>query len=240
MEKRGRAFLDGTVVSGVSGPVVGGLCRHVRNPMWLALRSMQVSGELLPVKRRANLAPLLVEVLALAGCSSSGPSANANNFTGVAWSGTITTTTDCGDAGALALGACPPACPNPTSTGLFTLFIPGGSSHFSYQPDYPCTSNQAQALIFDFNVSGDTATLSDGPILCQLSTDGAVAASEEMPEISFPWTVSSFTLSSDGHHLTGTASGLAMLNGVTCTLSETLSATSCTTGDGGGYVCPSQ
>jgi hypothetical protein len=186
------------------------------------------------------MAPFLVGVLLLAGCSSSGPSANVNNFTGVAWSGTVTTTVDCGDAGALALGACPPACPDPTTAGLFALFLPAGPSQFSYQLPTGCGSNQAQALLLHFTVSGDTATLSDGPIQCELGTEGEAAAREAMSSIEFPWTVSSFTLSSDGRQLSGTASGLAMLNGLTCTLSETLSATSCTTDDAGEYTCPPQ
>jgi hypothetical protein len=93
-------------------------------------------------------------------------------------------------------------------------------------------------LNLDFTVSGDTAVLSNGPILCQLSTSGAAAAAESMPMIEFPWTISSFTLSSDGYHLSGTASGLAMLNGVTCTLSQTISATRCTLDDAGTFACP--
>ena len=175
--------------------------------------------------------------IVLPSCSSSAQSDHVNNFTGVAWSGTVTTTVDCGDAGALALGACPPACPEPTSTGLFALFSQIGPSDFSYQPAFPCSSNQAQALLFDFTVEGETATLSNGPILCELTTDGAAATREAMPEIEFPWTVSSFTLSSDGRQLSGTASGTAVLDGVTRTLSQTLSATSCTTGDAGQLVC---
>jgi hypothetical protein len=135
------------------------------------------------------------------GCSSSSssPSANLNNFTGAAWSGTATTTFNCRDAGSTL----------PASGSTSFVLSASGSNGLTYTTMDGC--------VFDFTVSGDTATLSNAPVTCSLSTDAGIAVVLD---------VSNYTLStSDGQHLAGTASGTGMVGGISCNLSQTLSAT---------------
>jgi hypothetical protein len=142
---------------------------------------------------------LLPAIVLVIGCSSSSsPSVNLSNFTG-AWSGTFTTTVDCEDGGIIS---------GPDSeTGSIGLSA-SGSSGLTYASMDGC--------VFDFSVSGDTATLSNAPVTCSLATDaGAIVLM-----------YTSYTLSTpDGQHLTGTVTANGTEGGFSCTLSETLSAT---------------
>ncbi|HLK37309.1 MAG TPA: hypothetical protein VKU41_11195 [Polyangiaceae bacterium] len=88
-----------------------------------------------------------------------------------------------------------------TSTPMATQWpLEANGSGFSY--------TDASGCMLEFTVSGDTATLSNGPVTCQGSADGGAAL-----------TFSSGTLSSsDGHHLTGDIRGTATVGSTTCTI----------------------
>ena len=88
-----------------------------------------------------------------------------------------------------------------TSSPMATQWpLEANGSGFSYTDSSGC--------MLDFTVSGDTATLSNGPVTCQGSADGGISL-----------TFSSGTLtSSDGHHLTGDIRGTAMVGSNTCSI----------------------
>jgi hypothetical protein len=82
-----------------------------------------------------------------------------------------------------------------------------------------CAGQQSTAeggCVFNFNVSGDTATLSNGPVNCDTSEGDAGT-------VDFSYTSFSFT-TSDGHNLSGSGTATASLDGVTCTDSATVTA----------------
>jgi hypothetical protein len=134
----------------------------------------------------------------LAGCGGSSTSAaDLAEFTGADWSGTLTTSFNCAGKTLTA---------NDALTGGFTAQGADGVTHTS-----------SNGCVYDFTVSGDTATLSNAPVVCSTtsSTGAAVALS-----------VTSYTITtSDGMHLTGSTSGTATSGAVSCTFTGTLTAT---------------
>ena len=99
-----------------------------------------------------------------------------------------------------------------TGTGQVDLvFTPLGASGLTY------TLGAAEGgCVFNFSVSGDTATLSNGPVNCDASEGDAGS-------VDFSYTSFSFT-TSDGHNLTGSGTATASQDGVTCTDSATVTA----------------
>ena len=138
----------------------------------------------------------------VAGCSSS--STPDGPFTGRPWVGTTTVNVACDDADAGDAGAGQSA----TTTGPSSLSFGDEGSGIGYVAD-GCT--------FEFIVSGDTATLSNGPVMCNIG--GGSGTSIEA-------TVTEYTLtrSGDGHELTTSARGTAMLDGMTCDVTITAAA----------------
>jgi hypothetical protein len=159
---------------------------------------------------RGTLGLRAVAALALAGCSSSSgnpvdvgsPEASTpvdiNNFIGGSWSGTETTT-----------GTCAGATPGTTYEPIGLAFVVQGSG-ISY------TSTLTTGCTFDFSVSGDTATLSNGPVTC--GTAGADGATAEV-------TYSTYTLTTtDGQNLTGAFTVTGKSGGTNCTSTGTITA----------------
>jgi len=137
-------------------------------------------------------------ILSTAACSgsSSPPPVDLNDFTGAAWTFTDTVTESC-DAGT--------GLQNGSST---VTLVASGSSGLTY--------TSANGCAFDFTVSGDTATLSNGPVTCS-GTSGSLTAVTSF---------TSFTLStSDGAHMTGMAGGTVTVGGIECPFSATVSGT---------------
>jgi hypothetical protein len=138
--------------------------------------------------------------LVVCGCGdSSGSSApgNVSNFTGAVWNGSSMVMVTCGTGAAAA---------TQTETDTAVLQFTDDGSGIEYMSAEGCT--------FRFTVSGDTATLNDGPVTCTMSGSGVVA------------TFTSYTVTSpDGKTLTGEAQGTAESQGTSCMASLTFSAT---------------
>jgi hypothetical protein len=130
----------------------------------------------------------------LGGCQEQTP-ADFTKFTGAAWTGTKTDTERCGGT-------------TVTRTESLSLqFDTNGDSGIEYRSVDGC--------LFDFTVSGDTATLSNAPVTCSaMPADAGVET----------YTVTSYTLTTDGHSLTGTSASTDMgVDNCTETVTFTLS-----------------
>src|SRR6202041_3002512 len=121
---------------------------------------------------------LAVLCFAASGCSSKSP--ETSNFDGsTEWTGTISATVTCA-------GQQPE-----TGGGDFdVVFSPLGATGLTYTTLDGCT--------FNFSVSGDTATLANGPVTC--------SAEEEAGVLLLDYQTLTFT-SPDGVTLSGTGSG---------------------------------
>ena len=110
------------------------------------------------------------------GGSSGGAEAGSSglsNFEGATWTGTLTETISCADAGMK------------TATPSESIALVPTASGLSYTDKNGC--------MFDFTVSGSTATLSNAPAACTASTDAGSTDAQ----------YTSVTLTSaDGHHMT--------------------------------------
>lgn len=145
---------------------------------------------------------LLFGVVLCVGCSSSGSEPGLSNFTGAWTISTATTMETCDDNGVSQMAS------ETTGAGSVLVFDASGSSGLTYTSSPGC--------VFDFTVSGDTATLSGGPVNCSTTTNGGLLAGE----------IASYTLStSDGQNLTGTATGSGTESGASCTFSLRFTAT---------------
>jgi hypothetical protein len=100
-------------------------------------------------------------------------------------------------------------CP-PSSTASGTIDL-----QFSSASAGVITYTSTAGCVFDFAVSGDMATLSNGPVVCSTSASGVTL------QISY----ASYTMISDGHTLTGTIDATATSGGTSCDFTETLSLT---------------
>jgi len=149
------------------------------------------------MKRRA----IVISALLLAACGgggggTSGGTKNLANFEGAAWTGTLTVTLNCAGMTASQQGQ-----------GSITLSAGSGADlEFSTLPG--CT--------FKFNVSGNTATLANGPVTCSGTQQG----------VPFTTTVTSYTLTTaDGHSMSVNSAATVVTGGQNCaaTVAGTLS-----------------
>jgi hypothetical protein len=139
---------------------------------------------------------LAVMSFAASGCSSKSSSPETSNFDGAEWTGTISGTVTC-------------AGQSEAASGSFNVaFSPFGATGLTYTTEDGCT--------FDFSVSGDTATLANGPVTCSADTDAGV--------LSLTYQNLTFT-SPDGVTLSGSGSGTVSEDGTTCTEALTIAAT---------------
>jgi hypothetical protein len=127
------------------------------------------------------------------GGSSGGAEAGSSlsNFEGATWTGTLTQTLSCADAGMK------------TATPSQSIALVPTASGLSYTDKDGCT--------FDFTVSGSTATLSNGPLACNVSTDAGVIQTQ----------YTSVTLTSaDGHNLAVDVQGSVHSGSLSCSIVE--------------------
>jgi hypothetical protein len=147
---------------------------------------------------------LAVLCFGASGCSSKSPEKSnldgstpeTSNFDGpTPWTGTIAATV---------------SCAGQTETG-------GGDFDVTFSPleATGLTYTTVDGCIFDFSVSGDTATLANGPVAC--------SAEEEAGVLLLDYQSLTFT-SPDGVTLSGTGSGTLSENGTTCTETLTITA----------------
>jgi hypothetical protein len=127
------------------------------------------------------------------GGADSGPS--LADFTGAPWVGTQTTVTTCGSL-----------APLTTNSSYYVVLNAAGPTGLTFTSQAGC--------VFDFTVSGNTATLSDAPVMCSVSTDGGVVMLSYL----------GYTLTSDGVHLTGSVTVSSSENGFACMETDTITA----------------
>ena len=138
--------------------------------------------------------------LSALSCSSSSSTVGAtdlSHFTGPTWSGSETISVNCSGT-----------VTNNNIVGKWSLQA-SGTSGLTYSSTSGCT--------YDFAVVGDTATLTNAPVVCSgTSATGAAVIS----------TYEHYTLTtSDGVHLTGSNDGTLASGGTNCTFNHTISAT---------------
>jgi hypothetical protein len=76
------------------------------------------------------------------------------------------------------------------------------------------TLTSTAGCVFDFTVSGTSATLSNGPVTCNVMDDGGVVDS----------TVTNYTLTLNNYRLTGTVEATATIGGTPCNVTWSLTA----------------
>jgi hypothetical protein len=128
---------------------------------------------------------------------SDGGTKDLGNFLGAAWNALLTTTV-----------SCPGALPLTSTDQVLIVFSPGSGADLQYTSPIGCT--------YQFNVSGNTASLSNAPVTCS-TLFGAVP-------VTLTWTSYTAT-TSDGHNLNLMSAGTASLSGQVCSFSITGSAT---------------
>ena len=131
------------------------------------------------------------------GSDNSGGAKNLNNFQGGAWNGSISTTVNC-----------PGSAPQTTPSSFAVAFSPGNGADLQYTSQAGCT--------FKFNVSGNTASLSNAPVSCSAASGGTT--------LTLSWSSYNVT-TSDGHALNLTSAGNASDGAQTCSFTITGSAT---------------
>jgi len=133
-----------------------------------------------------SLRTFLITTAAVAGCGGGSP-ALITNFTGATWSVNETITLDCGGQ-------------TTSDSETETLAFTETSAGIGYVSGAGCD--------YQFAVSGDTATLSNGPVTCStVLSDGSTLLLN----------LNSYTAASaDGLHLTTVASGTVTDSGTTC------------------------
>jgi hypothetical protein len=140
---------------------------------------------------------LPVSLAVVLGCGgSSAPPDRLANFVGAPWNASLTTTVNC-------------AFVSQSGTRTFSIpFQRGSGTDLQF--------NSAEGCLYKFNVSGNTATLSNGPVSCTVSVNGVAVAAT--------WTTYTAT-TGDGHNMTVSTAGSGSALGQTCPFSETGSAT---------------
>lgn len=145
------------------------------------------------------IALLLVSALACGGSGKGGSANNLANFTGSGWNANVTTTvsTTC------------PVIGGQSGTRTFAItFAPTTGADLQW--------TSAEGCIYKFNVSGNTASLSNAPVSCNFTLNGV--------PVTATWTSYSAT-TADGRNLTITSAGTGSALGQTCPFSETGTAT---------------
>ena len=143
------------------------------------------------------LAALVLTSAAGCGGSDSSPTKNLANFLGAAWNGQTSVTV-----------TCPGSAPQSQSAAFAVAFTAGTDADFQYTSQGGC--------FYKFNVSGNTASLSNAPVSCTTTVNGTTVTT----------TWSSYTLTtSDGHNLSITTSGSGAALGQTCPFTQTGTAT---------------
>ena len=130
--------------------------------------------------------------------SSGGGGGNKNlaNFQGATWSGTINTSVNCSGT------------TTPGSGSFSVAFSAGSGADLQYTSGAGC--------LFKFNVSGNTASLSNGPVSCSVTTANGTVTT----------TVTSYTVTtSDGRNLSFTFSGTASSGTTMCSVTASGTAT---------------
>jgi hypothetical protein len=133
-----------------------------------------------------------------AGCGGgdSGGTKNLANFQGATWNGQLTSTV-----------TCPGSAPQTSASGYAVVFSPGTGADLQYASQAGC--------IFQFNVSGNTASLSNAPVSCSTNANGT--------NVTLAWTTYTVT-TSDGHSLNISGAGTGTALGQTCPFTQTGSA----------------
>ena len=144
---------------------------------------------------------IAVSVALAAACGgSSGNSADRlANFTGSGWNASVTTT----------ISASCPVFPGQSGNRTYSLtFAPGTGADLQW--------TSAEGCLYKFNVSANTASLSNPPVSCNITVNGI--------PITATWT--SFTATTaDGRNLAISTAGTGTALTQTCPFSETGTAT---------------
>ena|SRR5918911_848384 len=140
---------------------------------------------------------LAIWIVLVAACGGSS-SSKFPNFQGAAWNATVTDTASC---------SAPIGTQSASRTYSIT-FVPGTGADLQF--------TSAEGCGFRFNVSGNTATLANGPVSCPVTVQGITGI--------VAWNTFTAT-TSDGHNLTINAAGNASNSTITCSFTETGGAT---------------
>lgn len=154
------------------------------------------------MRARGPVGVVFIGLASLAACGSGSNSNESNssdpevsNFTGTPWVGTIAETIDCDGVSTM------------LNSEYSVVFTASGSG---------LTLVTTQGCAFDFTVSGDTASLSNGPLTCSVAEEAGV---EQV-------TITSYSLQSpDGHNLRGSTDETATLGTLQCTATTQITAT---------------
>jgi hypothetical protein len=134
----------------------------------------------------------------MVGCGGSTRSPDLSKWIGAPWIGTETSQS---------------TCPNPTTGAELTGMVVSDEFAADGTAGFTATFDECD---FSFTVSADTATLSNGPVICSETVGGVTVAAK----------FTSYTLTtSDGAHLMGTGEATAVDDGMTCQYSVTITAT---------------
>ena len=139
---------------------------------------------------------LVVSALACGGSNDNGGAKNLANFTGSGWNATVTTTVNCSGF---------------SQSGQRTFAIA-----FAPTTGADLQWSSAEGCLYKFNVSGNTASLSNPPVSCNTTVNGI--------PVTATWTSYTAT-TADGRSLTIASAGTGSALGQSCPFSETGTAT---------------
>ena len=141
---------------------------------------------------------IAVSVALAAACGgSSGTTDRLANFTGSGWNASVTTTVTC------------PGLPVQSGNRTYSItFAPTTGADLQW--------TSAEGCLYKFNVSGNTASLSNAPVSCNATVNSI--------PVSATWTTFTAT-TTDGRNLTIATAGTASAIGQTCPFAEAGSAT---------------
>ena len=136
--------------------------------------------------------------MAMGGCGATAPANNLANFTGATWSGSLSASATCNNMTMIPLAVFPAQI----------TFQSAAPNEIEYTSGDGC--------LFKFGVSGDTATLSNGPVKCSKVVLGAAIA----------LTYRQYTATTtDGHNLTAEVTYDTLAGSITCTFTGNGAAT---------------
>jgi hypothetical protein len=133
---------------------------------------------------------------ACGGSSGNGSTDRLANFTGSGWNASVTTTVTCSGF-------------SQSGSRMYSItFAPGSGADLQW--------TSAEGCLYKFNVSGNTASLSNPPVSCNTTVNNI--------PVTATWT--NFTATTnDGRNLTIATAGTGSALGQTCPFSETGTAT---------------